>query len=237
MTFSIATAGAGATGTGTSLVVNNPLWNGSSTPAGQLLLIWGVASGATTLSCSGFSAATPSSGQNDAAVLFSLTTTGTEGSTFTVGAGTSRILGAAAIGIGGQAASPFDPTPTDSGNLLAGVGASVSYDITTTLNGDLLVWFGLSRVPSGTPATITLPAGYSSRLTQTNSTGAGANVGFTIGTTVQTSAGDAGTPAGSLSPSSNGGALLVGVAAAPVVSSPPVPIVSPSAAVMQAANW
>jgi hypothetical protein len=212
------TAGAGSTAAVASQAVANPGWNGTSTPAGLLILLWPAAQAAsTTFTCTGFTAVTAATGQNTSAQLLYRTTDGSEGATFTVTPSASRLVGIAAIALDTTAAanSGFDPAvPTSSGQLLAATGSSLpATGVTTASNSDLLIWFGMSRVTSSPVAAISPPAGYTTQLSQVNTTGSGANVGVTIATAVQISGGATGTVTGSQSLSTaDGGALLVAVA-------------------------
>jgi hypothetical protein len=240
MTFVIASTAAAGTGSATSQSCPNPLWNGSSSPAGAMLFAWGVASGASTFTGpAGFSAVTAASGQNAASQLFTKLSDGSEGATFGITLGTSRVPGLAVAGVTGfNPLGAFDPTPTSSGNLLAAANTAwTSNDFTTTLNGDQLLLFILVRQPTTPPPTISIPAGYNLEQAQVNSTGAGASVGLAIASLIQTTAGDAGPPGGTFSGSTDGGGCLVSLAAALAGGSAPQTFVGPSAAAMQAATW
>jgi alkaline phosphatase D len=210
----------GAAGAANSLtqVVSNPVWTGSATPAGDLILLWATAIAASdTFTCPGFTAVTASTGQNTSAQLLYRVTDGSEGSSFTVTASVTHILNVHAIGISGQASSPFDPsTPTSSGQLLAAVSTTITATgFTTSSNGCLLLWLGMARGPSTPPPTITVPGGFTaSSLGQVNTTGTGASSGVVLATATQTTAGATGSPSGTLSASDDGGALLLAIAGA-----------------------
>jgi hypothetical protein len=241
VTFAIASAAACGAGSATSQVCSNPLWNGTSTPAGAMLFAWGVASGASTITGpSGFTPVTAASGQNTATQLFTKVSDGTEGSSFSIALGTSRVPGLAVAGVTGfNSLGAFDPIPSSSGNMLALQGTTwTSNDFTTTLNGDQLLLFMLVRSATTPPAAITIPSGYNLELAQVNSTGASASVGLAVASLIQTTAGDAGPPSGAFGVIADGGACLVSLAAALAAGgSAPQTFVSPSAAAMQAATW
>jgi hypothetical protein len=205
-----------------------------------MLLAWAAGSNTTTFSgLTGFTPVTASSGQNTATQLFTKVSDGSEGATFGVTLGTSRVPGLAVAGITGfDPSNNFDPTPVSSGNMLASANtAYTSNNVTTTLNGDQFVLFILVRSATTPAPAISIPAGYNLELAQVSSAGSGAALGLVVASLIQTTAGSAGPPGGTFAVTDDGGACLVSLAAAPAGGSAPQTFVGPSAAVMQAATW
>jgi hypothetical protein len=188
---------------------------------GDLLLIWVVSQVAAmtfsvTAGSGSWNAVTASTGQNCSAQLLwkaadstDVSLSGSSGS-YTVTA--SVLHSMAGIVVAGPGAA-FDPsTPASSGQLLVAAGTTITATgLTTTSSGDLLLWFGGSRFPSGSSGTITQPAGYSVAVTQVStSVGGSANVGAMLATQTQGSAGATGNQSGTLGAAlDDGGALLV----------------------------
>lgn len=105
----------------------------------------------------------------------------------------------------------FDPLPTVSGQANTSALAITAPSLTSTVDGDLLIWFGLVVAATGvTPQTIVAPAGYTIVGSQANTTsGASPNVGAVAATISQPTAGATGTIAGSVAVAAiNGGTLI-----------------------------
>src|SRR5260221_1893522 len=145
----VTTASTGASATLLTYTIANPSWTGSTTPAGDIVLLWAVLRGAIALTTpSGFTAipaAVISSAQYQ---LFVRLTDGTEGSTFTVswasGGNTSSAMCRSYSGA--DTVLVMDPA-VPSSSALSGLAAA---SITTTRHGNPLVWFaGTKTAPAG----------------------------------------------------------------------------------------
>lgn len=157
----VTTASTGASTTLLTYTINNPSWNGSSTPALDIILLWVTLRGAIALNTpAGFTAVPAtvvSSGQYQ---LFYRITDGTEGATFTIswasGANVSSAM--ARSYFGADTALVMDPAVPAS-SAISGLAAS---SITTTRDGDMLVWFAATKTSTAgqTPGTITPPSGF-----------------------------------------------------------------------------
>jgi hypothetical protein len=176
-----------------------------------------------TWSVPNFTAVTAASGTNcSCQVLYRiLDGSGNDpGATFTIteSAG-GQFAGTCMRVTGASNTSPFDPAPT-SGQVNASSTNITAPGITTTVNGDLLIWGGCDRVPSGTPNAITLPAGYTdSGAGQSSSSAAGhSNSGNIAGYIVQGSAGATGNIVGTEGSATANGAVLLGMQAAAAVT-------------------
>jgi hypothetical protein len=212
----IAATAAGNTAVATTLVIPNPAYVSGATPVGVLVVIWITASvPSETFTCPGFTAVTAATGQNTAAQILYRTTDGTEVSTFTVTAPASHFQAGGAVSFPGMGA--LDPVPTSSGTLAAAYTTSLPAPaITTVMNGDTLIWAGMTRVASGTIPTITPPSGFTSLALGTSSgVSTGANIGVLIASAPQVSAGStSAVGTGSQSISADGGAVLFAVSPA-----------------------
>jgi hypothetical protein len=181
---------------GTSESIANPSWNSgtSSTPFGDIILIWCAAeSSSITWSCPGFTAQAVAAGTSASCQLLYKTSVGTEGSTFTVTSSTSKQWAAVAISFFNQyQAAPFDPVPPHSGTVSSSASTTLANaGITTRSPGDTLVWFG--AVFGTSLATITVPSGYTAEVSQTSSGTSGG--GTSIITAIATDAGSGATGA------------------------------------------
>jgi hypothetical protein len=145
---------------------------------------------ARTATATGFTAVTPTSGNSQSLNLLYRTITGAESWPLTV-----TVSGAAAESVGviyaAQGAVGFDPLPASSGQTNASSTTITTAGITTTLNNDLVVWFGnCSSASGGAPNLITAPAGTTARSAQINtSNGSTTNLGALVADTVQATAG------------------------------------------------
>lgn len=209
-----------STGATPSTTVSVPVPSGVT--VGDLILIWVVSQVAgMTFSDTGdgFTAVTAATGQNCSAQLLYRTATSadvtlsSDSGDYTVTASVSHSMAGIVLDLPGAS---FDPsTPTSSGQLLSTAGTAVSANgVTTTNNGDLLLWFAGIRNASGTVPTIGVPSGFTTQVSQTNSSTGGANVGAIFAYETQATAGATGAEAGSFSESDDGGALLVAVSQA-----------------------
>jgi hypothetical protein len=206
-----------STGATPSTTVSVPVPSGVA--VGDLLLIWVVSQVAgMTFSDTGdgFTAVTAATGQNCSAQLLYRTATSADVSLssssgdYTVTASVSHSIAGIVVDLPGAS---FDPsTPTSSGQLLSTAGTSIpATGVTTDNAGDLLLWFGGIRNPTGTVPTIGVPSGFTTQVSQTNSSTSGANVGAIFAYETQATAGATGTQSGSLSEADDGGALLIAV--------------------------
>ena len=202
--------------------------------AGDLLVVYAArGTGATTWSAPGFTAVPAATGTNGAGqVLWRiLDGSGSDpGATFTITCSASAIFSGVCMRVTGSARQ-FDPAAT-SGQVNVSSTSITAPSITTTLNGDLLIWGGGIDAGGGAvPETITLPAGYTdSGAGQANSgAGAGTNTGVACGSVIQPAAGPTGTVSGSVTPVAHVNmAVLLGVAALTPAGS--TPAVTPAAA-------
>jgi trimeric autotransporter adhesin len=136
---------------------------------GDYCLLWvDVGSTGQTVTATGFTAVTPTSGNSQTAALLYRVITGTESWPLTVSYGTSSQ--ATGIIYAAQGATGFDVTPTSSGQTNASSQVVTTAAVTTTKADDLLVWFGAcSSASGGAPNVITAPTGMTARCTQSNS--------------------------------------------------------------------
>lgn len=223
--------GRGATtgGTGTSTVLTsytipNPSWNPATSTSypGDVCLLWVTLRGATVLNVpAGFTAVTASVLSSSQYQLFYRVTDGSEGATFTIswasGGNTSQAVANSYPGM--DTVAILDPVPSASG--IAGLaGAS----ITTTHDGDILVWLAASKTASAgqTPGLFTPPAGFYTEIAQQSTvTAANPNVTAFLADMQQASRGATGTLTGTSSSATESDAVLVvALSPAPVLSRP-----------------
>jgi hypothetical protein len=205
---------------GASATVTNPSWNGSSTPAGDIVLIWCVkGNNPYSWSCPGFTAETLSDTNVFSLQLLHLITTGSEGATFTVSITPS---GASSGGWGMAALSYYnesqggalDPGTPGSGTILGSQSVTVTAPgYTAAYGGEQLVWLGADTWPAaGTVPALSPPAGFTPQIgTQSTALGSGHNVSFMAADMAGGGSGPTGSQAGSSSVSYNNAALLVGI--------------------------
>lgn len=237
----VTTASTGASTVLLTYSISNPSWTGSTTPAGDIVLLWVILRGAIALATpSGFTAVPAtviSSGQYQ---LFYRVTDGSEGATFTVswasGGNTSSAMCRSYSGA--DTALVMDPSvPTAS--AISGLAAA---SITTVRDGDTLVWFAATKTSTAgqTPGTITPPSGFTgSTASAPTTTVADPNVQAYGADEVQGTHGATGVLTGTDSTpavDTSSGSVVVALAAA-LGGATPQPLVVPQAAVMQAANW
>lgn len=195
----------------------------AGTASGDMIFMWCVCGVAgQTFSCPGFSSKPAVSGTNGSAQLLYRQADGTEGASFTVTASSSRLFGAIRGTVIGPTALSFlfDPVPSASGQVNANSTTVTVAGVTTTQNGDLLIWLGFDvGVGGATPQAITLPAGgggitWASAFAQVNSTAGGLpNVGARMATATQATAGTTGSQNGSLGSAQPSGGMLLSIPA------------------------
>ena len=235
LTISGVAFGTGATPGATTVSVPAP----AHVALNDLLLIWVTNATSTvtfsvTAGSSGWSSVGPSTGQNATATLFyknadstDVALSGSSGS-YTLTPSASHSAEGVIILAPGCA---FDPTPSTAGQFAANATGSSfpATGITTTVNGDTLLVFGMTRSGSGAPSAMTLPAGFTTLVSQASSTaGAAANVGVIVGSEVQTTGGATGNQTVTSAGATNGGAFLLAVTA--TLSATPTPSVVACAA-------
>jgi hypothetical protein len=216
VTITAATAfGTGASAGSLTATVTTP----SGAVAGDILVIYACrGTAATTWSAPGFTAVTAATGSNGAGqVLYRvLDGSGSDpGATFTLTCSASAIFAGICVRVS-TSGGTFDPAAT-SGQVNVSSTNIPAAGITTTRNGDLIIWAGgIDAGAGGTPAVITLPAGYSdSGAGQSNtSNGAGTNVGVLCGSVLQAAAGATGTVTGTGATAHVNMAVLLGIAPA-----------------------
>jgi hypothetical protein len=106
----------------------------------------------------------------------------------------------------------FDPVPADAGQYVsAATSTSFPYTgVTTSTDGDTILFFGVTRVSSGAPPVMALPGGFSTLVAQANTTAsAAANVGVFLGTQTQATAGATGTQTFTSATGGDGGAFML----------------------------
>lgn len=214
----IAAAAFGTGSTSSSTTTSAPAPAGVA--LGDLLLIFMINATSTvtfsvTAGSTGWTAVGPSTGQNITGTLFYKTADSTDVS-LSGSSGSYTITSSAGHSAEGMIIlapnGGFDPaTPSNAGQYAttATTSSFSASGVTTTNNGDTIMVFGAVRAPSGTPSTMTLPAGFSALVAQSNTTaGANANVGLILGTKSQTTAGATGSQAVTSGAVTNGGAFL-----------------------------
>jgi hypothetical protein len=142
---------------------------------------------------------------------------GTEGASVTATAPGNYLFALICAGYhGGNSGAPFDPPPV-LGQVSAASTTLTVTGITTTLPGDVIVWFGMTA--GGTPAAISPPSGYTAVAPQVGtSASGGTTVGALAAALTWAGQGATGNKNGSLSVSQPHGGQLVSIAAVP---SPP----------------
>ena len=203
-----------STGAGTSATVTATLPTGIV--AGDFILLFcGAGTTATSATATGFTAVTATDSGSRTLTFLYKTATGTEGSSVTVTFAGSHAEAVVACAYGGV--SGFDPTPTSSGQLNASSGTITVPGVTTTNNGDQLVWFGYTSIGSGgTPAAITKPTGFTAQMTQVKTThgGSATNVGVIMADATQATAGATGNENGTVATAEVNGGLLIALSGA-----------------------
>lgn len=198
-------------GTATTLIFTVP----SGTQVGDTIVIWCFGNiAAHTQSATGYAslaATNTGSATCSGGVLSKTAVLGDLGGSVTVTrSGSATTWGGVIFAVGATAG--FDPTPADGGQInLASTTLTVPGQ-TTTLNGDLIVWpAGVkSGSAGGTPATITIPAGFTTQVAQSNTTSTTVvNAGVILATATQTSAGATGNENGSVSVSQANGGMVI----------------------------
>jgi hypothetical protein len=198
----------------------------SGAQAGDTIAIW-VATPNTGLTWSvpgspAFTAQAQTTGAaSNACRLFTRTMDGTEGWT----PGTSAVTVTLSSGTKYQAgvilaaSGPFDPPLSGSGQCNTSASLTITTPgVTTSQPGDLLIWLGFNQVAGGgTPGTISVPAGFTARVTQaaTSGTGSSVNTAVLMGTGTASGAGATGNQNGSSSVAEKSGGLLLSFAAVP----------------------
>lgn len=212
--------GSAATNSGTSAVTALTLAVPSGTQVGDLICCYMVAAGSGRTFTNGASGYTTLAANNpntaglSAAFQYKTAVSGDLGANMfpnVSGSGTTF----AAVVWSVAASSGFDPTPTAGGDLALASTTVAGVGITTTLNGDLLFWAGVTRSGStgGAPGTITLPSGFSSVVAESSSTNTTKdNVGVILGDVTQVTGGATGNENGSVSPSQANGAMVIAFA-------------------------
>ncbi len=157
----VTTASTGSSAALLTYTVSNPSWTGSTTPAGDIVLLWVVLRGTVALSTpAGFTAVPAAVISSSQFQLFWRVTDGTEGSTFTItwasGANTSSAMCRSYSGA--DTVLVMDPAVPSS----SGVTGLAATGITTVRNGDTLVWLAATKTASAgqAPATISPPSGF-----------------------------------------------------------------------------
>lgn len=183
------------TTTATTLAVKMP----STVIKGDFLGIWCGAPTSTniTFSASGWNTVSALNSSNTVAgQLLWKTAAGNEaGTSVTVTCSASELFGAVAFAYANvndtTSVSMFDQLPAVSGTGNASSTTVGTNNIQTNFNQDVLVWIGMIDAASGgTPAVLTVPAGFTPRITQTNTTSASAtNAGILMGDWYQNQAG------------------------------------------------
>ncbi len=174
---------------------------------------------ATRLAILGFTAVTAvENGVTYTFQLFYRVCTGTEGTSFPVIIGPDGAIRDIAIQCiaytGVLNANPFDPsTPTTSGNQNPVSTMITVSGITTTVDGDQVVWFGHTETNvGGGPATIRPPSGFTAQAPQVNTSDKmGANVGVLVADLAQGTAGATPNVDGSLGVARQNGGIVVGL--------------------------
>ena len=192
----------------------------SGSAAGDLLILYAArGTAATTWTAPGFTAVPAATGTNGACqVLWRLldgSASDPQG-TFTITCSQSALFAGVCLRV--QRAAPgFDPAPT-SGQVNVSGTSLPAPGITTTVNGDLLIWCGGIDASNVIAPTLVLPAGYTDcGAGQSNTTAAaGTNMGVVAGTVVQGSAGATGTVTGTSPAAHVNMAVLLGVAFTPL---------------------
>lgn len=171
---------------------------------------------AITFSSTGWTAVTALSATVSGQFLYRVAD-GTEGTsvTYTINSG-SHFQVAAVVGLTGALTgtnSGMDPSvPSTSGQSNASSTNLAAAGITTTTNGDMLVWFGAVVDGTGVPPDVTPPTGFSSNVIDVAGSGSSiANVRIAVATMTQSSAGATGTETGTIASASASFGLLVGV--------------------------
>lgn len=200
--------GSAAAGTGSAASTTVSFTVPSGTVAGDIIGIWVMCNSNTrTFSATGYTyqAASNSGGASaSAGLLYKTAAAGDLGGNVTVTVSGAALAFAGVI-FSVLASAGFDPATPDGGAVSTASTSVAGSSVTTTDNGDLLVWCGGARAGSagGAPATITPPAtsiSVSTVVSQLSTTSASvANIGVLMGTGTQTSAGTISSEAGSLS--------------------------------------
>ena len=199
---------------GASTSVNLNVTFPTSLAVGDFMFVWVAEGGSTAVSwsCSApvsgnaFTTVTELAGASNQAQLLYKTAdsqdvTNAAGSTaYTVVCSVAHLcvaVAAAYSNVGG-----FDPVPTTSGQANTSSTTVSVPGITTTINGDILVWLGqTSTGAGGAPAAITQAAGFTAQTTESDAattSGAGTNSGMLMADFTQTTAGATGAENGTL---------------------------------------
>lgn len=215
-------AGSQALGTGTATATTQTFTIPSGTQTGDTVCIYCVAAANVTFSsgtgATAFTAqAVTTGGSAPFGMLLTHTYTGSEGWT----PGTSTVVvtksasAAAWVGVIFSVLGTFDPALSGSGAQSAGSTTVAIAGVTTTNNGDLIIWIASNTTASGvTPGTITPPTGYTSITGQVSTTNSShANSGLIVATNTQTTAGATGTISGTDSAAQAYAGVVIGVAA------------------------
>lgn len=199
---------------------------------GDALLIYVVIRGTNAASTpAGFSAVTATTFSSTECQLFYRVADGTEGSTFTLSWTGANPSAAVCLAYAGVSGSIFDPAaPSASGAAGTTNGIPTASSITTTVNGDTLVWFAVTKTSAsgGTPGTISPPAGFSTEAAQISTTVASAapNVAAYAADMTQPAAGATGTLAGTnTSGTDRADALVIALLAGAPASTAPTDLV------------
>jgi hypothetical protein len=187
----------------------------AGTQPGDILVIWCFAGTSSVISWTapGWTAVTVTSGANGACQILWRVATGAEGAPVTVTCSAPQQWAGVIAGYSGEnTASPFDPAPA-SGQINASSTVVAAASITTTKPGDRLLWFGAIDAGSGgTPAVLTVPAGFTAEVTQVSTSAAsGTNVGVIYGDATQGSAGATGAKNGTAASGHANGAALISI--------------------------
>src|ERR1700735_4395355 len=245
------TASAFSTGATPSTTVSAPAPAGIA--LGDLLMIWVVSQTASmtfsvTAGSGSWTAVTAATGQNCSAQLLWKNADSTDvalsaaSGSYTVTASVSHSIAGIIVDAPGASFAPS--APSSSGQLLSAAGTSFTVNgVTTVSSGDTLLWFGGVRAPStSVSSVITIPSGLPTAVAQLTTTTGTVNVGVTLGTQAQGSAGATGSTTGGLGDvTDDGGGLLVAISGPPPDTGtlPPVPPgrMSPAAWQPLMTNW
>lgn len=206
------TGGSAATGGASSFTLAKP----TGLATNDFVLIWVTSGTGNTFTVPLFTPVTRVSG-TASQQLFYRAIDGTESWPLTVTLPSSGITVGVCIAYRGvNLLTPFDPAPTLSGKTTAATTSLQPLAVTTTVNGDQLVWFGMTRSTATNiaPQTVTQPAGLTIQGSQANTTSTTHfNVGVLVADIVQVTAG-ATTPTGSVASATINGAMTVPLLAA-----------------------
>ncbi len=201
------------TGTASTTTLGFPV--PAAVVSGDIIMIWCAAhAGAQTFSATSYTGATSVTVANvSAQLLYKTAVAADSGSTVTVTrTGSSNSWGGYLCGYGTQG---FDPVPAVSGTASTNSTTVLAPGITTSHLGDTLVWLGMASatVAGATPGTLSVPAGYTLRGPQANSTaGTVGNIGVIWGDQAQSfPPGSTGNISGTDGNSNPNAAVLVGL--------------------------